>query len=250
MLYVTNGTVQDLPPNQAFEFWDSQLDWGRAFKLAKIQQSEKMGPDTAPRHEMDVHVLLEAIASDKWKSFTSRPAGQPKNWCRWAEFCRWFFDHGFDQRWYILDEIRRGEINRWYPPFASWKWGRSAHYCCDSDQTVDNTVFWDGHTFDKNYCRSDRKIPETFPTPEELAGMAAWGNLLGSIFGEDGAKQFMDSPPTHADRATAMRGSSAPEPVEIDSEPDEPTNWGPWILGGMAILTVGLFAFSIGESRD
>ncbi len=247
MLFVTNGTTRDLPQDQPFEFWDGQVDWGRAYKIAKIQQSEKMSPAVAPRHDLDVHIMLEAVASDRYKSFTSRPAGEPIAWCRWAEFCRWFFDHDFDNRWYIVNEIRRGEIYRWYPRFAAWadKYGQFARYCCETDKIVDDTIFWDGHNFDKKYCRSDRQIPATFPTPEELEGIAAWGELLGGIFGTDEAAKFIDNPPSPAQRAASFDPSPPPSVDDLETPPKAPPPdmseedvswvWGA-AFGGLAIV--------------
>jgi hypothetical protein len=244
MLFLTNGNAQDLPSNQQFDFWTTQEEWGRAVKVAKIRQSDVLGPAVAPHYEFNLSILMEAISTDKSFVFTSRPRGQPVDWCRWAQFCQWYFiQTAYDQQ-VLLDQIRRGESYAWYPTFAGWAGGQgqAARYCCDSDQQVDDTIFWDYHKFNKTTCKSTVILPETYPTPDEIAEMAKWLDWVSYKFGPDVAKNLVDSPPTPAQRAATF-SPQAPTPVQdddiekIDDEPAEPAATESssallWVLGG------------------
>lgn len=242
MIYVTNGWAQDLPQTTQFQFWDNQLDWGRAFKIAKIRQNDVLGPSVAPRHEVMVHVLLEVIASDPYKSFTSRPAGREPDWCRWAAFCYWFYRQNMDQSWNTLEQIRTGQIAVWFPAFNAWAadFGSLQNYCCGSNRAVDDTVFWDYHEFDKSKCSSTRKVPETFPTPEEIAEMVRGGQWLAEMLGSDTtAQNFYDSPPTLEQRAASF-DASPPPPAPVDETIYESKGISiPLVIGGV-ILTAWL----------
>jgi len=218
MMFVTNGTVQDLPSDQQFAFWDNQLDWGRAYILAKVEQANILGADRAPHYQMIVHILLDVIKEDRWRVFTSRPVGQEPNWCQWAKFCGWFFRHNQDSQEVILNEIRRGEIYSWYTNFSASAPGImiASHKCCGSSEKVSSIVFWDFHEFDRGYCKSKRKVPETWPTPEEMAKIAALAKWYGDTFGTAQAKNFFESPPTPQQNAATFSPQPPPPVEDVD----------------------------------
>lgn len=247
MLFLTNGNAQDLPSNQQFDFWTTQEDWGRAVKIAKIRQSEYLGPAIAPHYEFQLGILLEAISTDRAYVFTSRPRGQPVDWCRWAQFCAWYFKQAQYEQQVLLDQIRRAEAYAWYPTFAGWAGGQgmSERYCCGSNQEVDDTIFWDYHKFDRTKCKSTAVLPETYPTPQEMAEWASMLDWVSYKFGPDVAKKLVDSPPTPAQRAEDF-SPAPPPPVEQDdleagaSPAPESSSTVLWVLGGAVGL--GLIA--------
>jgi len=250
MMFLTNGTAQELPQDQQFDFWKTQDDWGRAIKVAKIRQVEVLGPAVAPHYEFLLNVLLEAVSADPRYSFTSRPRGQAVDWCRWAEFCRWFFGHNAYDQQIIMDQLRRGEVYAWYPTFAGWAAsdGSFTRYCCESDQKVDQTVFWDFHEFDRKYCQSKRVVPETFPTPDEIAEFGKLIEWATYKFGPDVTKQLSESPPNAADRSASFQPTSQPTPVEEEEPFGTPTTGSVLAVAGIAaavVLGIGLLVYSV-----
>lgn len=254
MMYLTNGTTQQLPQDQQFDFWKTQLDWGRAIKVAKIRQAEVLGPAVAPHYEFLIQVLLEAISSDPMYAFTSRPRGQSVNWCRWAEFCTWFFGKSTYDQQLVMDQLRRGEVYAWYPEFAGWasQNGAFTRYCCESDQKVDETVFWEFHEFDRQYCKSTRIVPERFPTPGEIAEFGKMLEWVGYKFGPDVAKNIVDSPPSPAQRAASFKPTRPPSPVDVEglegvdgrnpirSDDDSSSGSYALVFGAIALSVIGI----------
>jgi len=252
MLYLTNGKAQDLPLNQQFEFWD-QLDWGRAYKLAKIKLAEAVGAAQAPALELKIQVLLDCVGQDPRKAWTSRPMGQAPDWCRWSSFCEWMFRMGRIDEEATWNAIRSGNVAGWYPSYAQFdsQW-TGVQMCCDSNAAVDATVFWDFHEFDRSTCQSKRKVPATMPTPEEIGEAVATIEFLNSIFGTSGAKNFIDNPPSNAERAAAV-SAGAPKPIEGDLNLDDyqipPDTTGEtsvltYVVGGAIVIGLGWLLLS------
>lgn len=245
MLYATNGKTQDLPPGTQFLFWD-QVQWGKAFQIAKVEQNLRMGASVAPRHELDVHLLMESQQQDPYKVFVSRPASQAPDWVAWSSFAWWYFSMDPLSRSSLLGDIHRGQIATWFPA-----WMQNAHdnlgykrkggYCYLPER-VDTIVFWDHHEFDKNKCQSTRRVPPSWPTPEELAQMQVASEWLAQVFGgdDDAMQRFVDSPPTASERASATSPTAPPsvDSGEVGGGTDETS--GTWIAIGALGLAVGL----------
>lgn len=244
MLFATNGRVQDLPPDTQFEFWDDQMDWGRAFKVAKIQQQDVVGVAAAPAQELMVHLLLQSVANDPCKTFISRPEFQLPDWAQWARFARWFFRLDYPTQEDVLNNIRWGNCGQWLGQFLASNTTAMSESCFESCYTVDKIQFWDFHPWNPEYCGSDRQLPARLPTtPDELAGAVALAEWLQNMLGPD-AKQFMNNPPQPEDHAqTVMQNASAPPPLQdtVTEDGDDTSSWLWPAIGLAGALAVGIW---------
>jgi len=233
MLYATNGQVQELPANTVFDYWDHQLDFGRAFKVAKIEQQRAIGVREAPLQEFLVHILLECVAADPRMAWTSRPKGQAVNWVGWGKFCRWVLlksPYDMDR---TLSDIRSGYVSSYFPQFLAFNYTSPLAQCYSTSDRIDKSVLWDYMEFKvypkgtvnpitgKYECCSER--PGEFVeleqwvtvTPEELA---KYGELVAQwqdFWGDDQVKRMTSDPPTMAQHASEVsQKASPPQPLE------------------------------------
>lgn len=240
MLFATNGSVQHLPADTKFVFWDAQVDWGRAFKAAKVQQQAVVGVGASPAQEFMVHLLLEATASDPYKVFTSRPAGQATDWKQWARFAYWFFGLNYGSKEKVMNDIRWGNVGRWFGQFTAANVMAQSEHCFASNASVDAIVFWDFHPWDGQRCMSERQLPAQWPTPEEMAHIQETVAWLNDTFGTSRANKFMNDPPQASDHAqNVMQNASAPPPLEdapVDAREDESSNLVPIAAATTAVV--------------
>jgi len=237
MLYATNGTVQDLPQGTQFAFWDNQFDWGRAFKIAKIQQQFVEGVTVAPHLEVEDHTLLELVQNDPCKAFISRPVSQVVDWIQWARFCKWFFRLNRAAREEVMNQMRWGNCGYWLGQFLASGTMADEEGCFTTAAKVDAIVFWDFHEWDYGRCRSKQKLLDHWPTPDEIAQYQEFGDWLTSVFGESETKRLADSPPTASQRANVVSSSASPPPEITETGTVSEATTTPYIVG------IGVLAF-------
>ena len=240
-LFATNGRVQDLPANTQFKFWDNQSDWGRAYKIAKIELGYAKGFKHIATYETYIHLLLDVISKDPCRTFISRPAYQAKDWAQWGAFCSWFFYKDIIGMDNVLSAIRWGDCGRWLGQFLASGRRAYASNCYWSDEKVDNTIFWDMHDFDQNNCRSIRQVPPEFPTPAELEAMVRLGEYLGS----ETPKQPFEKP--NMNRLVSQTTLDAPPEIEMDSEDEKfvVKYAKPIAVGAVVFAAVSVFVYLV-----
>jgi hypothetical protein len=216
MMYATNGKVQDLPSSSQFDFWN-QVDWGIAFNIAKVEQNLLVGADRAPHQELAIQLLLDAVMRDKWSVWKSRPKGQQANWEGWGNFCSYYLRSDVFAQQAMLGEMIRGRVDLWFSRYLASN-VKAAGGKCFWYINAPKIVYWDFHEFDRVECRSIRKIPPTWPTPQEIAFGQAYAQWWASLLGQNEAQKMVNSPPSAAQRAQAP--SSAPQPAPPDLDVD------------------------------
>ena len=232
MLYATNGQVQELPESTTFDFWDHQLDFGRAFKVAKIEQQRALGVRQAPLQEFLVHILLECVAADPRMAWTSRPKGQAVNWVGWGKFCRWIFLKSPLDLDRTLSDVSGGYVSSYFPQFLAFNYTSPFAKCYSTSDRIDKSVFWDYMEFRARppttvnpitgmyECCSERprdlvELEWVALTPEELAKLKEQAEWLGSILGYEKVRKFTDDPPTMAQHASEVsQKASPPQPLD------------------------------------
>lgn len=244
MLYATNGTVQELPSNTQFQYWDSQIDFGRAFKVAKIEQQDVVGVRQAPLHEFLVHILLSSVANDPRMVWTSRPRGQAINWVQWGKFCRWFFSKPAIESDRILKDVSGGYVSSYLPQFLAANIISPYAKCYETSSKIDASVFWDYFKFNFS-CESTRsdQLPEHWPTPEEMAKYEDIVSKWGDLWGQDNVRQFVSDPPSMSTYAAEVSSKATPAP--LDTEPDEATSdsSSSWVVPALAVGAIGVVVF-------
>jgi len=253
-LYATNGRVQDLPANTQFLFWDNQLDWGRAYKIAHIEQQHTWGAEYGfDTNEMYINLLMDVVSTDPCKTFISRPSFQSVDWEQWGAFCRWVFSHNILQVETLLTQIKYGNCGYWLGQFLASKSKAVGSYCYQNNSTVDNTKYWGPHfKFDPHKCQSVSELPDHWPTPDEIALGEAYARWWGDILGNDqvqsqkfASQSTKQPPPIIEQEGEVVVGDKK------DSKVEDGLPWGVIALG---VFTVGLVATLIVwadlESKD
>lgn len=248
MLFATNGKVQDLPADTQFEFWDSQSEFGRAYKIGKLMLQERLGPAGAYNHDYLIHLILIEARTEPYRVFVSRPVGQPVDWQEWARFCYWFFGFDFWQQEQVYRDMSQGNIGVWFGSFLAARDQRRFYGpfyimdCLKDDASVDATQVWDCHEFEGADCASKRKVPTEYLTPEEV--QEKWGWLISLLQDENKAKQLWGGSMTAADHAAEIKKGKVPPLDEGVIEPDATgeTSLLPWLLlaglGGLGLYLV------------
>jgi len=240
-LYATNGRVQDLPANTQFLFWDNQIDWGRAYKIANIEVQHTWGNQYGfDTNEMYVNLLMDAVLKDPCRTFVSRPSFQAVDWVQWGNFCRWFFSRNILDVEALLTQIRSGNCGYWLGQFLASGTKAVGSYCYTSNDKVDSTIYWGPYfDFDSHKCKSVEKLPDHWPTPEEIALGEAYANWWNDLLGrnESNSQQLASQTAKHSPPVIEKEGEVVGD--KKDAKVDTGLPWGAIALG---VFTVGLVA--------